>query len=118
MYVVLAVVVVLLFLVVACIVWGGGYNFGDLKPIEKIEIDKLIEGVDFVLVNGVRKDAKEFSPKYRDIIKKVKREAYSKVSPHDQFWLYMWEFMKKQLKEKYDIDWRSMAELNPEHTFD
>ena len=116
MYVVAALVAVLLFLIVTFIILT--YKpIVDLSILEKIEIDKLIEGVDFVLVDGIRKDPKEFDPKYRGIITKVENEA-SKFFHNDMFWFDIWAYMKKKLKEKYDIDWRSLAELNPEHTFD
>ncbi len=76
------------------------------------------EGVDFVIINGIRKDAKEFDPNYKDIINKVESEAQAKVHCVDLFWFDIWKLMKKELKEKYGITWRSLAELNPEHTFD
>ena len=81
-------------------------------------IENLKEGVDFVWDKGRRIDAKQVDLKYKDIIRKVEADAFQKVEKADLFWYVMWKMMKKELKEKHGIDWRSVRELNPGMIFD
>jgi hypothetical protein len=71
----------------------------------------------------LKSDPKEKDPKYKDIIEKAKAEAVeivNKECPEENFGKCraIWETQKEILKEKYNIDWKSPAELNPYARFD
>jgi hypothetical protein len=75
--------------------------------------------------DGMTYDPKERDPKYRDIIKKAEKEAdellekkYPGSSKEMGYCHGLWEQKKKILKEKYNIDWCTPAELNPFTMFD
>jgi hypothetical protein len=75
--------------------------------------------------DGMTYDPKERDPKYRDIIKKAEKEAEEKLKkelPGAEkrmgFCQHLWDEKKKILKEKYNIDWCTPAELNPFTMFD
>ena len=84
--------------------------------------EELMEGVDFVYVpcvdGRIKYDAKEYDPKYRDILDKAFHEADQNLK---SWGLWHWDvarLQKKILKEKYGITWRHIYELNPEMVFD
>ena len=78
----------------------------------------LQEGRDYVVVDGLRIDAKEFDPEYKCILDKVEVEVEKEVVSVDLFWFDIWWGKKKLLKERHGIVWRSLAELNPHISFD
>jgi hypothetical protein len=85
------------------------------------------EGVDyFIDKDGMRCDIKERDPKFRSIIKKADKEAEENLSKENggklPEWLgtchSIWGEQKRILKEKYNIDWKTPAEMNPDVQFD
>lgn len=90
----------------------------EYKKSSKEPKEELREGRDYIIKDGLRIDAKEFDPRYKDIIKRVEEEAEEGVVRKDLFWFDIWHNEKEILKKKYGMDWRSIAELNPEITFD
>ncbi len=74
---------------------------------------------------GMRHDPKEKDPKYRDIINKAVEEAESlceKECPKmkgELGWCHIvWDRQKRILKEKYNLDWKTPAEMNTDTLFD
>jgi DNA repair exonuclease SbcCD ATPase subunit len=96
-----------------------------LKDYEKRleEHRELKEGVDFYWdEEGFSCDIKERDPKFKKIMEEVNKEAEERASdwPKDSSGNYqmghchaVWGEKKRILKEKYNIDWYSPAELNP-----
>lgn len=88
------------------------------------------EGIDYYEDSeGFRIDVKESDPRYRDIIKKADKEAeevlrkewganYEKSSKQLGYCYSIWGEKQKILKEKYNIDWKTPAEMNPDILFD
>ena len=75
--------------------------------------------------DGNEYDPKERDPKYRDIIKKAKKEAeeiLEKEYPGGKnrmgYCHHLWGEKKRILKEKYNIDWMTPGECNPGIMFD
>lgn len=69
----------------------------------------------------MRADPKEKDRKYRDIILKAEQEAERNVTiPKDRlgYCHALWSEQKRILKEKYNIAWRTPAEMNPDVIFD
>lgn len=66
----------------------------------------------------------EKDPQYREVFKKIDKEVESlikndpifKTKP-DGYALYFWNKKKALLKEKYNIDWKTPSELNPDVSF-
>jgi hypothetical protein len=74
---------------------------------------------------GIRHDIKERDPKLKKIIKLAEQEAeklLKESSPGcDKLLGYchsLWDEQKRILREKYGIDWKTPAELNPDICFD
>ena len=89
------------------------------------EIGKLKKNIDYVEKGGERFDVKEFDLKYKEIMKGAEKEAkitlkkIFSISPRDRGYRYLfWPEKKRILKEKYRLDWRSPAELNPGILYD
>jgi hypothetical protein len=83
------------------------------------------EGIDyFIDRDGIRCDIKERDPKFRSIIKQADKEAEEKVlkefgGKHMFGECHaIWDETKRILKEKYNIDWKTPAEMNPDVQFD
>lgn len=87
------------------------------KMIDVIGIKSLKEGIDFVWEKGLRVDAKESDPRYKDIIYNVGEDVCNKIEGCEFIWFYVWVQMKEELKKEHGIDWLNPAELNPEECF-
>lgn len=84
-----------------------------------------IAGTKTITRGGLKYDAIEEDPQYKEIIKKAEEEAENNISnlswPKKGQMGYchaFWQEKKRVLKEKYTIDWKSPAELNPHVLFD
>jgi hypothetical protein len=80
--------------------------------------DAFKEGIDYVVRDGLRVDAKEFDPRFKNIMKKADEDAEMGVVRRDLFWFDIWRNKKRILKDRYRLQWRSLAELNPNVSFD
>lgn len=68
-----------------------------------------------------RHDPKEDNPKLRNIFEKAEEEVHRTLADHPRglgFCHTYWIEKKRILKEKYGIDWKSPAEMNPDVIFD
>lgn len=68
-------------------------------------------------------DAREDDPRYAEVFIKIDAEVDQALATHPQYgsmgFIHLrWETKKRILKQKYNIDWRSPAELNPQVMFD
>ena len=64
-----------------------------------------------------RRDPIEFELKYKDVFSQIDEEVRQEIGGpgyHRQFW----STKKRILKEKYGIDWKSPAEMNPTIEYD
>lgn len=71
----------------------------------------------------IKNDPKEKDPEYKNIIEKARLEAIESLKdtwPETAFGSchVIWNEQKRILKEKYNIDWKSPRELNPNARFD
>ncbi len=67
------------------------------------------------------KDPVEYTPQYLAIREELEAELQEKLKnfPHGIGFCHVyWGMKKRLLKEKYGIDWKSPAELNPTVMFD
>jgi len=86
--------------------------------MKKLILDDLIEGVDYICnEGGLRIDAKEYDPAYKDILHKAFLEAEDELPNWDNPNYDVPVLQKKILKERYGIDYRTHFELNPERSF-
>ena len=64
----------------------------------------------------------ENDPTFRPMLEGAEREAqkeFAKFAPHRLGSIHLfWDIKKQILKEKYGIDWRTPAEMNPKIKFD
>jgi hypothetical protein len=98
----------------------------ELKPGDWEPQENAKEGVDyFVVKDGIRRDIKEQDPKLKKLIELAGQEAekiLKESSPGCDKWLgychSVWGEQQRILKEKYGIDWKTPAELNPDICFD
>ena len=70
---------------------------------------------------GIKHDPIEDNPKYQERIKQAEEEAGHNTSYYKSRMGYchlFWREKKRILKEKYGIDWKTPAELNPYVYFD
>ena len=86
-------------------------------------VNDLVEGIDFIYVHSsnsvdIRRDPKDFDPKYKEILDKAFSEAEAEYDWKGWAMMDIPVLQKKILKEKYGIVWRSIYELNPERKFD
>ena len=70
---------------------------------------------------GLRHDIKERDPKLKKIFKEAENEASQELSKRlnvrsnkKAYCHAFWNEKKRILKEKYNIDWKTLAEMNPE----
>lgn len=70
---------------------------------------------------GLRHDIKERDPKLKKIFKDAEQEALQELSKRSNVRSskkthchMFWSEKKRILKEKYDIEWKTLAEMNPE----
>ena len=70
---------------------------------------------------GLRHDIKELDPRLRKIFKEAEQEAIQELSKKlnirsskKTYCYAFWNEKKRVLKERYSIDWKTLAELNPE----
>lgn len=73
--------------------------------------------------SGLYYDPVEDDPRYADIFKKINDEVNEALVEHPKkgsmgFVHVIWATKKRVLKQKYGIEWRSPAELNPQVMFD
>jgi len=107
------------------------------------EVDEVCRWVNYTLVDGeiawryfvrfkgdgsldsffdTKCDAKEYDTKYQKLIKEVENEANAEMKRAGSLGRLgsvhtFWRLKKEKLKAK-GIEWRSPAELNPDHNFD
>lgn len=72
---------------------------------------------------GIKIDPVEIDPKYADIFAQIDDEVADVLKSHPQrgtigFVHIVWSTKAAILREKYKIDWRSPAEMNPDALFD
>jgi len=72
---------------------------------------------------GLKRDPIENAPEHRKVFEQIDSEVQLSLSSHPQkgsmgFVHIFWETKKSILKQKYGIDWRSPAEMNPHVMFD
>jgi hypothetical protein len=71
-----------------------------------------------------KRDPKERDPRYRHIIKVAEQEAEEEVAREYGNKMFLgkchmvWGIQKEILKNKYGIDWKDPAEMNPDIMFD
>ncbi|OGW78845.1 MAG: hypothetical protein A3I73_00895 [Omnitrophica bacterium RIFCSPLOWO2_02_FULL_45_16] len=70
---------------------------------------------------GIRHDIKERDPKLKKIFREAENEASQELSKRSNirsnktiYCRLFWSEKKRILKEKYNIDWTTLAEMNPE----
>jgi len=70
---------------------------------------------------SLRHDIKERDPKLKKIFKEAEQEAIQELSKRlnmrsskGVYCHLFWNEKKRILKEKYNIDWKTLADLNPE----
>lgn len=76
--------------------------------------------------HNIKHDPKERDNEFRVIVKQAEREAEQEVAKRFGGKLpavlgrchMIWEEQKKILKERYGIDWKTPAEMNPDVEFD
>ena len=71
--------------------------------------------------DGIKYDSKEKDPKYKKITKEAEKEAeknLAHIPKVEGYCFSFWDEKKRILKEKYGIDWKTPAELNPSTLFD
>lgn len=71
----------------------------------------------------LKRDPVEFDPRYRKIFQGIEAEVEQAVANDPRkgsmgFVHIRWEVKKRILKQKYNIDWLSPAEMNPQVLFD
>jgi hypothetical protein len=72
-------------------------------------------------MGGIKHDKKEDNPKYKEIMEAVNKEAEEEckaIMGKMGFCHAFWGAKKRILKEKYNIKWKSPAELNRNVKFD
>jgi hypothetical protein len=72
---------------------------------------------------GLNRDPVESDPRYSEVFKNIDAEVDQALSQHPLkgrmgFCYTIWETKKRILKKKYQIDWQTPAELNPQVMFD
>ena len=76
-------------------------------------------------MSDIKHDPQEDNPKTKEIIDKAREEAILKVkekpefveTPEELILHVIWKEQKQILKEKYDIDWKTPMEMNPDVIF-
>lgn len=73
--------------------------------------------------SGLYYDPVEDDPRYADVFKKINDEVNEALTEHPKkgsmgFVHIIWEMKKQILKQKYGINWKTPAELNPQVMFD
>jgi hypothetical protein len=73
--------------------------------------------------SGIRRDPIEQDPRYADIFKNIDAEINALLANHPQkgsmgFVHIIWETKQRVLKQKYNINWKTPAEMNPQIMFD
>ena len=72
---------------------------------------------------GITRDPIEHDPRYADIFRQIDDEVKGILANHPSkgamgFVHVFWDTKKRVLKQKYKIDWKSPAEMNPHIMFD
>lgn len=100
---------------------------GPLVPFHAIEqCRQLCEAAQPVLkkrASGLYYDPVEDDPRYAEVFRKIDAEVQEALANHPQrgsmgFVHLVWETKKRILLQKYSIDWKTPAELNPQVMFD
>ncbi|GEM_PF-783492 len=73
--------------------------------------------------SGLYYDPVEDDPRYADVFRQIDGEVKAALAGHPRkgsmgFVHVIWETKKQILKNRYNIDWRTPAELNPQVLFD
>jgi len=73
--------------------------------------------------SGLYYDPVEDDPRYAEVFRKIDAEVKETLANHPQrgsmgFVHLIWETKKRILLQKYSIDWKTPAELNPQVMFD
>ena len=73
--------------------------------------------------SGLYYDPVEDDPRYAEVFRKIDAEVQEALAGHPQrgsmgFVHLVWETKKRILLQKYRIDWKTPAELNPQVMFD
>ena len=79
------------------------------------------KGAPYTVVGGERRDLQEFDPKLKDKFEAAGEEARIKlknIGSHMGVCHVHWSTKKKILKKKYNIDWKTPAEMNPYILYD
>ena len=114
---------------------GGNPHFKKVKPswskdcvgfliyARELNMDEhnnnLFEGVDFVYVGDTRRDVKDFDPKYAKVLMDTHLLADQLILEEESYKSHGFlaydhmELQKRIFKEKYNITWRHIYELNP-----
>ena len=72
-------------------------------------------------MEGLCHDIQERDPKLKKVFKEAEQEALEVLSKRldmrgykKEYRLAFWNEKKRILKEKYNIDWKTLAEMNPD----
>ena len=73
--------------------------------------------------SGLYYDPVEDDPQYADVFRKINDEVNEALAEHPKkgsmgFVHIIWEMKKQILKQKYGVNWKTPAELNPQVMFD
>jgi len=99
---------------------------GPIVPFNSLEeCQQLCEAAQPALKKrtGLYYDPVEDDPRYAEIFRKIDAEVQESLAGHHAkgsmgFVHIIWATKKRVLKQKYGIEWRSPAELNPQVIFD
>lgn len=99
----------------------GGFTYSELEDMaKKLKINKRF--LTYSDKDGLRFSLVEKSKEYLDIKEQldieIKKELGDRLGYGLGYCHLYWETKKRILKEKYNIDWLSPAELNPMVIFD
>lgn len=92
-------------------------------PASSSEHSQKAESVETGTKTGIKRDPVESDPRYKSIFKNIDAEVEQTLQDHPQrgsmgFVHLVWDTKKRILKQKYNIDWLSPAEMNPHILFD
>ncbi|SJZ76167.1 trypsin inhibitor domain-containing protein [Trichlorobacter thiogenes] len=100
---------------------------GPVVPFDSLHAcQQLCEATQPVLkkrASGLYYDPVEDDPRYTEVFGKIDAEVKETLANHPQrgsmgFVHLIWETKKRILLQKYSIDWKTPAELNPQVMFD
>lgn len=73
--------------------------------------------------SGIRRDPIEQNPRHAEVFRNIDAEVNAMLADHPRkgsmgFVHTIWETKQRVLKQKYNINWKTPAELNPQIMFD